>query len=86
MIQVKRRGPDKQEVRLEAIGDGYYGMIYEASSERIAPLRTRLAGPGFIFVILAIYVFLCTVLFFLGRYILRLKYRLSLKYLSRGVN
>jgi hypothetical protein len=80
MIQVRPRGSGKQEVRLEAIGDGYYGMIYEASSEGIVPLRTRLAGPDFVFVILAIYVCLCTVLFFLGRYVLKLKDR------SRGVN
>lgn len=80
MIQVTAHGPAKQEIRLEAIGDGYYGMIYEASSERIVPLRTRLAGAGFVFFILAIYALLCTALFFLGRYILRLKSR------SRGVN
>lgn len=77
MIQVRARGSDRQEIRLEAIGDGYYGMIYEASSQRIVPLRTRLAGPGFVFVILSIYVLLCTILFFLGRYILRLTRRSS---------
>jgi hypothetical protein len=75
MIEVRPRGSAKQEVQLEAIGDGYYGMVYEAGSERIVPLRTRLAGAGFVFIILAIYVSLCTVVFFLGRQLWRLRYR-----------
>jgi hypothetical protein len=83
-IQVRPHGSDKQEIRLEAIGDGYYGMIYEASSERIVPLRTRLAGAGFVFVILMIYAILCTVLFFLGRYILSLIYPIKRFQLATG--
>jgi hypothetical protein len=84
MIQVRPHGSDKQEIRLEAIGDGYYGMIYEASSERIVPLRTRLASPGFVFVILTIYAFLCTVLFLLVRYILNLIYPIKRLQLATG--
>jgi hypothetical protein len=50
-MRVKPLEPGKQEIDLELIGDGIYGVVYEASNERIVPLRTRLAGPGFAFIV-----------------------------------
>lgn len=44
----------KQEINLELLGDGIYGVVYEASKEGIVPLRTRLAGPGFAFIVFGI--------------------------------
>ena len=48
---IKPLEPGRQEIDLELLGDGIYGVVYEASSERIVPLRTRLAGPGFAFIV-----------------------------------
>lgn len=44
----------KQEIDFEARRDGYSGLIYEASEDRILPLQTRLAGPGAAFTALGI--------------------------------
>jgi hypothetical protein len=57
------------------MGDGYFGMIYEATPTNILPMRTRIADSGFAFVILWIHLIICTALFFLGRWIVKLAYR-----------
>jgi hypothetical protein len=51
-IRVRSLGSERQEIDLELLGDGIYGLVYEATSERIVPLRSRLAGPGFAFIVL----------------------------------
>jgi hypothetical protein len=84
MIRVKTIGPVKQEVRLESMGDGYFGMIYEATPTNILPMRTRIAGPGFAFVILWVHLTICTALFFLCRWMVKLAYRRSVE--SKVVN
>lgn len=53
-MRVRPLKPGKQEIGLELLGDGIYGVVYEASKEKIVPLRTRLAGPGFAFIVLGI--------------------------------
>jgi hypothetical protein len=45
IIQVKQLGAGEQEIRLELMGDGITGIIYEATSNRITPLHTLRAGP-----------------------------------------
>lgn len=52
-IHVKQLGASRQEIRLELMGDGISGLIYEAQPEKIIPLRSRLGGPAGAFVILA---------------------------------
>jgi hypothetical protein len=53
-IRIRSLGPSRQEIDLELLGDGIYGMIYEASSDKVVPLRSRLAGPGFAFIVLGV--------------------------------
>ncbi len=55
IFRIKQLGPERQRIQLEVLGDGFWGMVYEASPEKIVPLGTRLAGPEFAFVILAIH-------------------------------
>lgn len=50
-LRVTPLEPGKQEIDLELLGDGIYGVVYEANSERVTPLKTRLAGPGFAFIV-----------------------------------
>jgi hypothetical protein len=45
-IRVKQIGPTKQQIDLELRGDGIFGMIYEVTQNQIAPLRSRVTGPG----------------------------------------
>lgn len=52
-IHVKQLSASRQEIRLDLIGDGILGLIYEAQADQIVPLRSRLAGPAGAFVILA---------------------------------
>ncbi len=52
-IHVKQLGVSRQEIRLELMGDGISGLIYEAKPDEIIPLRSRLGGPAGAFVILA---------------------------------
>ena len=52
-IHVKQLGASRQEIRLELMGDGIAGLIYEARPDRIIPLRSRAGGPAGAFVILA---------------------------------
>lgn len=54
ILAIKELGPDRQRIQLEILGDGFLGMVYEANAERVIPLGTRLAGPGFAFIILGI--------------------------------
>jgi hypothetical protein len=56
VIHVKQIGPSKQEIDLEAFGDGFTGLIYEAGPDAIVPLKSRLAGPGGSIVILGVHV------------------------------
>jgi hypothetical protein len=53
-ISVTNLEPGRQEVGLELFGDGFQGVVYEASKEKIVPLKTRLAGPGFAFIVIGI--------------------------------
>ncbi len=55
VIHVRSLGPEKQRIQLELLGDGYYGIVYEATADGINPVGTRLAGPGFAFVVLGIH-------------------------------
>ena len=52
-IHVKQLGLSRQEIRLELMGDGITGLIYEARPDEIIPLRSRAGGPAGAFVILA---------------------------------
>jgi hypothetical protein len=52
-IRVKQLGASRQEIRLELMGDGVAGLIYEAQPDRIIPLHSRLGGPAGAFVIWA---------------------------------
>jgi len=45
ILHVKQLAPGRQQIQLELLGDGIIGMIYEAGSDEIVPLRSRLAGP-----------------------------------------
>jgi hypothetical protein len=54
IIRIKQTGPSKQRIQLEVMGDGFWGTVYEATTDRVVPLGTRLAGPGFAVVILGI--------------------------------
>lgn len=58
MIHVKQLGSGKQKVQLELMGDGYYGIVYEAGPNAIVPIGTRLTGPGGAFTILAVHLLL----------------------------
>jgi hypothetical protein len=58
IIHVKQIGPGRQQVQLELLGDGIVGMIYEARSDEIFPLRSRLAGPLSSLLILAVHLVL----------------------------
>jgi hypothetical protein len=58
-IHVTQLGASRQEIRLELIGDGISGLIYDAQPDQIVPLRSRLAGPEGAFVILAANLILC---------------------------
>ncbi len=53
-LRVKPIEAGKQEIELELLGDGIYGVVYEASNERIVPFGTRLADPGFAFIVVGI--------------------------------
>ena len=57
-IKVKQHGASRQEIRLELVGDGIAGLIYEAQPDQIIPLRSRLGGPAGAFVILAAHLLL----------------------------
>lgn len=59
LLKIRHLGPNRQEIRLEIMGDGYLGLIYEATSDRIIPLRTRLAGPDGAFLILCFDLAMC---------------------------
>lgn len=56
IISIKELGPRRQKIQLEILGDGFWGMVYEANAERVVPLGTRLAGPGFAFIIFVIHI------------------------------
>ncbi|HET6179071.1 MAG TPA: hypothetical protein VFE61_19235 [Candidatus Sulfotelmatobacter sp.] len=53
-IHVEQLGTSRQEIRLELMGDGIAGLIYEARPDEIIPLRSRAGGPAGAFVILAV--------------------------------
>jgi hypothetical protein len=42
--------------QLEILGNGFWGMVYEANVERVIPVGTRLAGFGFAFIVLGIHI------------------------------
>jgi hypothetical protein len=53
-LRVKPLASGRQEITLELLGDGFYGVVYEASEKQVVPLKTRLAGPGFAFIVFGI--------------------------------
>jgi hypothetical protein len=50
-LRVRSLESGKQEIELELIGDGIYGVVYEADQQSVIPLKNRLAGPGFLFIV-----------------------------------
>jgi hypothetical protein len=50
-LRVRPIEPGQQRIDLELLGDGIYGVEYEADQEMVIPLKTRLAGPGFAFIV-----------------------------------
>lgn len=55
IINVKQIGPSKQWIKLEVLGDGITGLIYEAGPDAIVPLKSRLAGPEGSLIILGVH-------------------------------
>jgi len=53
-LLVRTIDANTQEIELELLGDGFYGVVYRATSDTIVPVKIRDAGPGFAFVILGI--------------------------------
>jgi hypothetical protein len=74
---VKQLGPQRQQIQLELLGDGILGIIYEATPDKIIPLRTRLTGPGGAFIALKFQVLLWGGFWLVVRliYLLMKKYR-----------
>jgi hypothetical protein len=71
VIRITQIGAGRQRVDLELLGDGIYGMIYEARSNEIIPLRWRLTGPlGAVFVCM-IDALLCVIVWFGYQFIRR---------------
>jgi len=54
IIHIRQLGRERQRIQLELMGDGYYGIVYEARAHEIIPLGKRLAGPGSAFVSLGV--------------------------------
>jgi hypothetical protein len=52
LLRVRDTAPNRQEIRLEMMGDGYLGLIYEATPDQIVPLQSRDTGPGGAFLVL----------------------------------
>jgi len=50
-LAVKSLASDNQDIQLELVGDGFYGAVYEATRDSVVPIKTRLAGPGFAFIV-----------------------------------
>jgi hypothetical protein len=59
VIRVKDLSRGRQRIQLEIISDGFWGTVYEADADHITPLGTRLTGPGFAFVVLAVHLVIC---------------------------
>jgi len=55
VINVKQIGPSKQQIELEALGDGITGLVYEAGPDTIVPLKSRLAGAGGSMIVLIVH-------------------------------
>lgn len=55
IIDVKQISPSKQRIKLEVLGDGIAGLIYEANPDSIVPLKSRRAGPLDSLIILAVH-------------------------------
>jgi len=51
-IHVRQLGASRQEIRLELMGDGISGLIYEAQPDKIIPLGSSFSGPAEAFVIM----------------------------------
>jgi hypothetical protein len=61
-LRVRQLGNDTQQIDLEAYGDGFSGVIYDAHQNQIVPIAYRSAGPGAVFVVAAMDVALSGVL------------------------
>jgi predicted nicotinamide N-methyase len=87
-LRVKPLESGSQEIDLELLGDGIYGVVYEASKEKVVPLKTRLAGPGFAFIVFGIDVLgsvLLLLVILLFRRLLRLR-RDRMRRVARTLN
>lgn len=61
-LRVKQISRDWQVIDLEAFGDGFCGMVYEARPTWIVPMQTRNANPGAAFVYLRIDMTICCII------------------------
>ena len=75
IIHVKQLSPSRQQIQLELLGDGITVIVYEATAEKIVPLRSRLAGPLSSLSILAVNLFLWAGFWLLVWFIFRLARR-----------
>jgi hypothetical protein len=50
-LRVRSLEAGQQQIDLELLGDGIYGVVYVADQQKIIPLKSRLAGPGFAFIV-----------------------------------
>jgi|SRR5579863_6254412 len=71
-MRIRSIGESRQEIELELLGDGIYGIEYDASDEKVVPLKTRLAGPGFVFIVAGIDVLGSGILLLILLFIVRL--------------
>jgi len=53
-LSVRSIDANTQEIELELLGDGFYGIVYRATTDTIVLSKLREAGPGFAFVVLGI--------------------------------
>lgn len=64
-LRVDQLGGGRQRIRLELLGDGVNGIIYEARPDEIVPLASRLTGPFGAYTILAVHLLVWGVCCFL---------------------
>ncbi len=75
VIHVTQIGPSKQWIELETLGDGISGLIYEAGPDSIVPLKSRLAGAGGSFIVLAVHLLIWGSFWLVARIAFRLLMR-----------
>jgi hypothetical protein len=77
VIHVKQLGRSKQQIRLELLGDGITGIVYDAYPEEVVPLWSRLAGPLGSLEILAVHLVIWGGFWLLLRYAIAAKRRVQ---------